>query len=73
METNMSYTDAMKRLQEIAIKFNISTAQAADALRNLALTAKETTLIPGDTDTDTDTGTEPRYKTLSYSHEVIKD
>lgn len=69
METNMNYSSAMRRLQEIATKFGISTAQAADALRNLALTAKETTLMPGDIDTDT----EPKYKTLSYSHEVIKD
>ena len=67
METSMNYSSAMKRLQEIAAKFGISTAQAADALRNLALTAKETTLMPGDIDT------EPKYKTLSYSHEVIKD
>ena len=67
METDMNYSSAMKRLQAIASKFGISTAQAADALRNLALTAKETTLMPGET------STEPRYKTLSYSHEVIKN
>ena len=57
-------TEALKRIQNAAHSCGTTMQEAMSALAQLAKTAEETTLFPGDTKR------RAKYKTLNYKSEV---
>ena len=68
METEFDYTATLDKLHRVANNMGVSLSSAVDSIRDLALMAKENTIMPGDYD-----ARKGEYKTLQYTHEVMKN
>lgn len=66
METEFDFAAALDKLRRVAAGVGVSMTEMAARVRDLAQEANEMTVMPGDTE-------RAKYKTLQYTHEVMKN